>query len=69
MGWFAVGFGFLGIFASIVFVPLGFICSVVAIFVGQGTWAFVGFLLAIAGFITSPIFMGFLGLGALAAWF
>ncbi|NQU56593.1 MAG: hypothetical protein HQ513_05105, partial [Rhodospirillales bacterium] len=43
VGWFAVGFGFLGIFINgPVFVPLTLICSVVALFMGQASWAFIG---------------------------
>ena len=36
MGWAAVGFGILGILTNgTVFVPLGFLCSVLALFTGQ----------------------------------
>lgn len=70
MGWAAVGFGILGIFTNgTIFVPLGFLCSVVALFMGQAAWAFVGFLLAVAGLLTSPVLLALLGLGALAAYF
>lgn len=63
MGWFAVGFGLLGIFTiGPVFVPLGFICSVLALFFGQILWGFIGLLLAIMGLITSPILIAALSL-------
>lgn len=68
-GWFAVGFGLLGIFASgPVFVPLAFITSLIALFLGQFIWAVLGLMLAVAGFLTSPLLWGLLGLGALIAW-
>ncbi|MCH7936568.1 MAG: hypothetical protein IH994_05685 [Proteobacteria bacterium] len=70
MGWAAVGFGLLGIFTNgAIFVPLGFLCSVVALFMGQATWAFVGFLLAVIGLLTSPVLLALLGMAALAAYF
>ena len=70
MGWAAVGFGLLGIFTQdTIFVPLGFLCSVVALFTGQAAWAFVGFLLAVAGLLTSPVLLALLGMAALAAYF
>lgn len=69
MGWFAVLFGLLGVFnVGLVFVPLALICSIACIFVGQGTWAFIGLLLTLAGIMTSPTILALLGLGALAAW-
>lgn len=69
MGWFAILFGLLGVFnVGVIFIPLALICSIACIFVGQGTWAFVGFLLVIAGILTSPTVLALLGLGALAAW-
>jgi len=55
MGWFDVGFGFLGIFTiGFVFVPLGLICSLIALLTGQAIWEFIGLMLAVAGFLTSP---------------
>jgi multisubunit Na+/H+ antiporter MnhG subunit len=70
MGWLAVGFGVLGIFTNgTIFVPLAFICSVVALFMGQGAWAFGGLLLSVIGLLTSPVLLALLGLGALAAYF
>ena len=66
-GMFAVGFGVLGIFThGYVFVPLALIMSIIAIFARQAIWAVVGLLLAVVGFLTSPILIAFLGLGALA---
>ena len=70
MGWFAVGLGVLGIFTKgYIFVPLAFVCSLIALFVGQGAWAFGGRLLAVVGLMTSPVLLALLGLGALAAYF
>ena len=70
LGWLAVGFGVLGIFTKgYIFVPLAFVCSVAALFVGQGAWAFGGLLLSVIGLLTSPVLLALLGLGALAAYF
>ena len=68
-GWFAVGFGLLGIFThGTVFVPLAFIASLIALFLGQFIWAAMGLLLTVAGFLTSPMLWALLGLGALIHW-
>ena len=70
MGWIAVGCGVLGILTwAIIFVPLAVVCSIIALFMGQGMWAFIGLALAVVGFLTSPILLGIGGLGALAAYF
>jgi hypothetical protein len=70
MGYFAVGFGLLGIFTiGFIFVPLGLLCSVLALFMGQAVWGFIGLLLAIAGFITSPKLWVLVGMGAFYAFF
>ena len=70
MGYCAVGFGLLGIFTfGFIFVPLGLICSVLALFMGQAVWGFIGILLAIAGFITSPKLWVIVGMGAFYAFF
>ena len=70
IGWIAVGCGVLGLFTmSIIFVPLTLVCSVIALFMGQGVWAFLGVVLAVIGFLTSPILLGIVGLSALAAYF
>ena len=69
IGWFAVGFGFLGIFTSAtIFVPLALICSVVALFMRQMSWAFIGLLLSVMGFLTSPVLLTLLGLSWFASW-
>ena len=68
MGYAAVAFGVLGIFISFWFTPFGFLCSVIALFLGQVVWAFLGLILAFIGVITSPILLATLGLGAIAAW-
>lgn len=65
MGWFAVAFGFLGIFTyGVIFVPLGFLFSILAFFWGQALWGFVGLLLAVMGLITSPNLWLLIGLSA-----
>jgi hypothetical protein len=70
MGWFAVGFGLLGIFTiGFVFVPLGLICSLLALVMGQAVWGFLGLMLAVAGFITSPKLWLIVGMGWFYAWF
>jgi hypothetical protein len=70
MGWIAATFGFLSIFLwGVVFVPLGIVCSIIALFMGQGMWAFIGLALSFVGLITSPILLGILGLAALASYF
>jgi len=70
MGWIAVAAGLLAIFFNgVVFVPIAIVCSIIALFMGQGMWAFLGFLTAFAGLLTSPVLLTILGLGALAAWF
>lgn len=63
-GWFAVGFGLLSIFGpGHVFVPLTLVSSIIALLMGQFIWAATGLMLAIAGFLTSPLLWAALGLG------
>lgn len=70
MGWIAVACAVLGIVSSgVIFVPLAFVCSIIALFMGQGMWAFVGLGLSMVGLFSSPLLLGILGLGALAAYF
>lgn len=70
LGWFAVAFGFLGIFTyGVIFVPLGLICSILALFFRQAMWGFIGLLLAFMGLITSPALLLLIGLTALSHWF
>lgn len=70
IGWFAIGFGFLAIFVNgPIFVPLTLICSVVALFMRQISWAFIGLLLAVVGFLTSPVLLTLLGLGWIISYF
>jgi len=70
IGQFAVVFGFLGIFTfGFIFVPLGFICSLIALFSGQAMWGFLGLMLNVMGLITSPKLLFLLGMGAFAMWF
>jgi len=70
MGWIAVGCAVMGIISwGIVFVPLGIVCSIIALFMGQGMWAFIGLALSVVGLLSSPLLLGVLGLGAIAAYF
>ena len=65
----AVAFGILGIFTKgYIFVPLGVVCSIISLFLGQISWAFIGFLLATAGLLTSPVLLAFLGIAWLLPW-
>lgn len=73
MGYFAVGFGILGIFThGWIFTPMGLLCSIIALFVGQVTWAVGGLFLSVIGLLTSPILWALIGLGffhkQIAAW-
>ena len=62
----AVVFGILGIFTkSYIFVPLALVCSLISLFLGQISWAFIGLLLAVAGLLTSPVLLAILGV----SWF
>lgn len=64
MGYFAVGFGILGIFThGWIFTPMGLLCSIIALFAGQVTWAVGGLFLSVIGLLTSPILLGLIGLG------
>jgi hypothetical protein len=70
MGWFAVGFGLLGIFTiGFIFVPLCLICSVIALFSRQAVWGVVGVMLAVAGLLTSPKLWLIIGMSAAYALF
>lgn len=69
IAYFAVAFGFLGIFTiGYLFVPLCLICSIIALVQGHLSWAFVGLMLGVAGFVTSPVLMSLLGFGTLSLW-
>jgi hypothetical protein len=68
-GYCAVGFGLAAIIVNgPIFVPLGLIAAVVALFSGQLFWAIGGVLLAAIGILTSPVLLAALGLGAIAVW-
>lgn len=74
MGYFAIGFGILGIFThGWIFTPMGLLCSIIALFVGQVSWAMGGLFLSVIGLLTSPILLALIGLGVfhkqIAAWF
>ena len=62
----AIVFGILSIFTKgYIFVPLALICSLIALFMGQISLAFIGLLLSVAGLLTSPVLLAILGVG----WF
>ena len=70
MGLFAISFGLLGIFTyGVIFVPLGFLFSVLAFFWGQALWGVIGLLLTIMGLVTSPKLLFLIGIAAFAHWF
>ena len=70
MGYCAVSFGLLGIFTiGFVFMPVGLIFSIAAIFLRQSVWGLVGLILAVAGFITSPNLWLIIGMGAFYVMF
>ena len=69
MGYIAATCGFLSIIMwGIVFVPLGIVTSIIALFMGQGMWAVIGLFLSLIGLMTSPVLLGILGLGFIAGW-
>jgi hypothetical protein len=69
IGWLAVGCAVLGILThGYVFVPIAIVLSVVSLVVGQAGWAFAGLFLSVIGFLTSPVLLTLVGLGALAAY-
>ena len=70
MGLFAITFGLLGIFTyGVIFVPLGFLFSVLSFFRGQALWGVIGLLLTIMGLVTSPKLLFLIGIAAFAHWF
>ena len=69
IGLFAIAFGVLGIFFyGVIFVPLGFLCSILAFFRGQALWGFIGLLLTVMGLVTSPKLLFLIGIAAFAHW-
>jgi len=57
--------GVLGIFFwGIVFVPLGALMGIIAIFKGQVALGIIGLVLAAIGFLTSPLIWALFGMGA-----
>ena len=69
-GYCAVAFGLLGILTiGFVFMPLGLIFSIAALFLGQSVWGVAGLMLAVIGFITSPKLWLIIGIGAFYVMF
>ncbi len=67
-GYMAIGLALLGIFTTgYIFVPLAFLASIIALFSGQIIWGIFGLLLSIAGLLTSPVLLTFLGVAWLAS--
>lgn len=61
--------GVLGIFFwGIIFVPLGGIMAIVAIFKRQVALGLIGLVLAVIGFLSSPTIWALFGMGALITW-
>jgi len=69
MGVFAVGFGLLSIFLfAPLFVPLGLILGIVALFIGQVGLGVSAILLSLVGIATSPTLVTLLSIGAFLGW-
>ncbi len=70
IGLFALIFGFLGVFTyGVIFVPLGFLFSILSFFFGQTFLGFIGLFLTIIGLVTSPKLLFLIGIAAFAHWF
>ncbi len=71
-GWFAVGVGVVGLLGpfpvNAICIPLALIMGLIAIIGGEALKGFGAILLAVVTFITSPLILGLVGLGALAAY-
>ena len=69
LGLFAVGFAALGIFTfAPIFVPLGLVLGIIALFIGQIGLGIAAIFLSIIGVLTSPTILAVVGLGAFFAW-
>ena len=69
LGLFAVGFAVLGIFTfAPIFVPLGLVLGIIALFIGQIGFGIAAIFLSIIGILTSPTILTVVGLGAFFAW-
>lgn len=69
LGMFAVGFSLLGIFTfAPVFVPLGLILGIIAVFIGQIGYGITAIVLSAVGVATSPTLLAVVGAGAFFAW-
>jgi len=69
LGLFAVGFALLGIFpVGPVFVPLGLVLGIIALFIGQIGLGLLALFLSVIGIVTSPTFLAVVGMGAFFAW-
>lgn len=69
LGLFAVGFALLGIFTiGPVFVPLGLVLGIIALFIGQIGLGITAIILSMIGIATSPTILAVVGLGAFFAW-
>ena len=61
-------FGLISIFIlSPIFVPLALILGIVAVLKKQILWGGLGLVCALAGFVTSPILLGILGIASIGA--
>lgn len=69
-GYLAAAFGLLGVFGpAILFTPVGFFFSLVALLRGQFVWSFVGLILAVGGVLSSIPLMGLIGATAVFVTF
>lgn len=67
-GYLAIALALAGIFTSgVIFVPLAFVASIIALFSGQIIWGIFGILLSFAGLLTSPMLLALLGLAWMAS--
>jgi len=60
--------GFISIFLlSPIFVPISAVLGLVGLIRGQALWSVLGLICAVIGFVTSPILMGLVFMGAAVA--
>ncbi len=61
-------FGLISIFIlSVLFVPLALIFGILGIIKKQLAWSIAGIILALIGFVTSPMLLGMFGLASVVA--
>lgn len=61
-------FGLISIFVfAPIFVPLSLVCGIISVLKQRSSWGMIGLVLAVIGFLTSPILMGSVGIATIAA--